>query len=104
MCDNDGSGLDQNGTPGVIRLIDVPAGTYNLVMTTAPAGFTKATDRQIDITAGVLTQLEVRLDAIPQKSSLTIHKVNQNGDPLKNCLLRIAPWRIPRPDDLRCDR
>lgn len=94
VCDNDGAGPDQNGTTGVIRLVDVPAGAYTLVMTTAPDGFTAATDRQIDVTAGVLNQFEVRLDAIPQTSDLTVHKIDQNGDPLKNACFELRQGNV----------
>ncbi|HWV34204.1 MAG TPA: SpaA isopeptide-forming pilin-related protein, partial [Thermomicrobiales bacterium] len=94
VCDNDGAGPDQNGTTGVIRLVDVPAGAYTLVMTTAPAGFTAATNRQIDVTAGVLNQFEVRLDAIPQKANLTVHKIDQNGGPLKNACFQLQQGNV----------
>jgi len=82
VCDNDTS--DQNSTNGVIRLLDVGAGTYNLVMTTAPVGFTAYGGEQIEVKAGVLNQFEVRLDAIPQTSALTVNKIDQNGGVLKN--------------------
>lgn len=82
VCDNDTT--DQNSTNGVIRLLDVSAGTYNLVMTTAPVGFTAYGGEQIEVKAGVLNQFEVRLDAIPQTSALTVNKIDQNGGALKN--------------------
>ncbi len=82
VCDNDPN--DQNGTNGLIRLIDVPAGTYNLAMTTAPIGFTPYGGEQTTVVAGALDQLEVRLDAVAQTSALTIRKIDQNGKTLKN--------------------
>jgi len=82
VCDNDPS--DQNGTNGLIRLIDVPAGTFTLVMTTAPIGFTPYVGEQTMVVAGALDQLEVRLDAVAQTSTLTIRKIDQNGKALKN--------------------
>jgi len=82
VCDNDTT--DQNGTNGLIRLIDVPAGAYNLVMTAAPVGFTPYAGEQTTIVAGALDQLEVRFDAIPQTSALTIKKIDQNGKTLGN--------------------
>ena len=82
VCDNDTT--DQNSTNGVVRLVDVGAGTYNLVMTTAPAGFIAYGGEQIEVIAGTLNQFEVRLDAIPQTSELTVNKIDQNGGALKN--------------------
>ncbi|MGI8484094.1 MAG: SpaA isopeptide-forming pilin-related protein, partial [Thermomicrobiales bacterium] len=82
ICDNDAT--DLNSTNGVVRLVDVGAGTYNLVMTTAPAGLTTYGGGKIEVVAGTLNQFEVRLDAIPQTSALTVNKIDQNGGPLKN--------------------
>ncbi|MGN6482934.1 MAG: MSCRAMM family protein, partial [Thermomicrobiales bacterium] len=81
-CDNDDN--DLNGTTGVIRFGDVPAGDFSIVMTTTPQGFTTATDQTVTVDAGVLTQIEVRLDPIPATSELTVHKVDESGKALPN--------------------
>ncbi|MGC4106296.1 MAG: SpaA isopeptide-forming pilin-related protein [Thermomicrobiales bacterium] len=79
-CDNDDN--DLNGTVGVIRFGEVPAGEFSIVMTTTPQGFETATDQTETVQAGVLTQIEVRLDPIPATSELTVHKVDEGGKAL----------------------
>lgn len=48
----DGGDVDQNGTDGIIRLNDIPAGDYTLVMTTVPGGYEGAADIAVTIEAG----------------------------------------------------
>lgn len=79
-CDNDPS--DLNGTAGIIRFGDVPAADFSIVMTTTPQGYETATDQPLTVQAGVLNQVEVRIDAVPATSTLTVHKVDEGGKAL----------------------
>ena len=81
-CDNDAS--DLNAQTGVIQLVDLPAGDYTLTMSTTPPGFAIAAERTVTVEGGGNTSYEIRLDALPQPSTLTVEKVDPNDEPLGN--------------------
>ena len=81
VCDNDGV-TDNDGTDGVIEVLDVAPGSWTVTMTTAPAGYNAAAPTDITVTAGETTTVEMTVTAIPQPGSLTITKVDSAGEPL----------------------
>lgn len=81
-CDNDAN--DLNAQNGVIQLVDLPAGDYTLAMSTTPPGFTTAAERTVTVDGGGNASYEIRLDALPQPSTLTVEKVDPNDEPLGN--------------------
>ncbi len=78
----DGGDLDQNGTGGIIRLNDVAAGDYTLVMTTTPGGYSVAVESAITVDAGGSTRIEVRIDALPESGGLIVYKEDGGGERL----------------------
>jgi uncharacterized surface anchored protein len=81
-CDNDAS--DLNAQNGVIQLVELPAGDYSLKMSTTPAGFATAPDRTVTVEGGGDASYEIRLDVLPQPSTLTVLKVDPGDNPLGN--------------------
>jgi uncharacterized surface anchored protein len=81
-CDNDSS--DLNAQEGVIQLDELPAGDYDLTMSTTPAGFATASGRTVTVEGGANSSYEIRLDQLPQPSTLTVLKVDPGDEPLGN--------------------
>nr|MBA2247128.1 hypothetical protein [Chloroflexia bacterium] len=78
----DGGDADQNGTGGIIRLNEVTAGDYTLVMTTTPGGYSVAVESTITIDAGGSTRVEVRIDALVESGGLIVYKEDIAGERL----------------------
>jgi len=82
VCDNDAN--DLNALIGVIQLADVPTGDYDLVMSTTPDGFNEASLRTITVDPGVANSYEIRIDPLPQESTLIVYKEDPDGAALGN--------------------
>ena len=78
----DGGDLDQNGTGGIIRLDEIAAGDYTLVMTTTPGGYAVAPETAITIEAGESARIEIRIDALPDSGGLIVYKEDGGGERL----------------------
>jgi uncharacterized surface anchored protein len=88
VCDNDQN--DVNSTIGVIKLLNVPAGTYTLAMTTTPDGYVTMPDRTgVKVTAGATTRIDVALQPKPQAGTLVVKKVDQNNKPLGGACFQV---------------
>ncbi len=79
-CDGDAS--DINSLDGVIRLIEVPAGEYDLVLTNLPEGYRELAARTVTVDPGVTNTYEIRLDPLPEPATLTVLKVDPDDEPL----------------------
>lgn len=82
VCDNDAN--DLNALDGVIQLDGIASGDYALVMSTTPEGFAAATDREVTVEPATANSYEVRIDPLPQASTLTVAKEDPNGEALGN--------------------
>ena len=80
VCDN--GDRDEDGTAGVIELGQLRPGTYQLRMSQAPEGYQAAADTEITIEAGETTEIEVQVTPQPQPGTLTIAKVDGDGNAL----------------------
>ncbi len=81
VCDNDGAN-DNDGTNGVVEVIGLAPGTWSLTMSKAPAGYEAAAATEFTITAGETSNVEMTVTAIPQPGSLTVNKVDSDGERL----------------------
>ncbi|HEV2072941.1 MAG TPA: SpaA isopeptide-forming pilin-related protein [Thermomicrobiales bacterium] len=81
VCDNDET-TDNDGTEGVIELLDVAPGAWTATMTTAPSGYEVAVPVDLTVVAGETASVEVAVEAVPQPGSLTVTKLDGNGQAL----------------------
>ena len=67
VCDNRGG--DENSADGRILLTGIRAGRYTLTQTTAPSGYSTATDQSVRIAAGSVREVAVTNQPEPERTA-----------------------------------
>jgi uncharacterized surface anchored protein len=78
VCDNDGT--DANGTVGILRIPNLPPGSYTVEEIQVPLGYDPAPNRTIDIQAGLIRTITMRDPVSDSPGTITIVKVDPEGD------------------------
>jgi len=90
VCDNDENDAD-NTTAGVILLVNIPPGSYNISEVQAPSGYVlDSTIKAVNVTCNT-TPVSVNFTNTPCAGEIEIYKKDDEGEPLGGACFNISP-------------